>query len=134
MAYETTICLTELIERGWSEGLIDQLLGEPHETRANPRNRGWPRMKLYRRDAVEAFEQTTAFVAHQVRRRIDDSARRSAQTRSARRAAISQTASRVNNARAARQAEMLARIERIETRCAAIRRAADIISDDDGQW
>jgi hypothetical protein len=55
-------------ERGWSERLIGELLGEPDATKVNRRNRRGPLRRLYRRDRVHTAEQDARFVAYQFRR------------------------------------------------------------------
>ena len=51
---------TRLIsERGWTRGLIEELLGEPDIFMANPHSMSAPPMRLYFLDRVEHIEQTS---------------------------------------------------------------------------
>jgi hypothetical protein len=50
-----------LRERGWTEWAIVNLLGDPDEEQPNPMHRGGFPMHLYRRERVQAVEQSEAF-------------------------------------------------------------------------
>ncbi|MEU4036793.1 hypothetical protein [Streptomyces collinus] len=49
--------------RGWTAGLVRQLLGEPDLLRANPYSVSAPPTRLYRVERVEAAEQSHGFKA-----------------------------------------------------------------------
>jgi hypothetical protein len=52
-----------LHQRGWTESLIQRFLPEPDDKRENPHYRSGPPMRRYRRERVEAIEQTAEFRA-----------------------------------------------------------------------
>ena len=60
--------LAQLKDRGWSAGLIKQLLGAPDETSRNPVFRSKAPMKLWERGRVEVAESHADFAAHQTKR------------------------------------------------------------------
>ncbi|MEV6543190.1 hypothetical protein [Streptomyces sp. NPDC051665] len=49
--------------RGWTAGMVRQLLGEPDLLRVNPHVRAAPRIRLYRVERVEAAERSEEFRA-----------------------------------------------------------------------
>ncbi|MFC9277533.1 hypothetical protein [Streptomyces collinus] len=53
--------LAGLRARGWTVGLVRQLLGEPDLSRANPYSASAPPTRLYRAERVEAAEQSSGF-------------------------------------------------------------------------
>lgn len=58
----------QLKDRGWSNGLIDTLLGSPDKTARNPVFRSKAPVKLWSRSRVEVAELRPEFIAHQSRR------------------------------------------------------------------
>lgn len=52
---------TELKKRGWTDGLIKRLLGEPDILKKNPVFRSKAPMKLYDSERVEPLEKTDEF-------------------------------------------------------------------------
>jgi hypothetical protein len=77
MSDETAFDLTtpyfsrsDLAKRGWTKGLIEQLLGPPDWTTENPHGPGFAPMQCYRQDRVVAVEDTPAFAPS--RRKIRD--------------------------------------------------------------
>ena len=55
---------SQLKSRGWTDKLVNDLLGEPDRTEPNPVYPNTARMRLYQRKRVEAAEQHPAFVQH----------------------------------------------------------------------
>jgi hypothetical protein len=77
MSDETVFDLTmpyfsrsDLAKRGWTKGLIEQLLGPPDWTTENPHGPGFAPMQCYRQDRVLLAEDTPAFAPS--RRKIRD--------------------------------------------------------------
>ncbi|WP_409472724.1 hypothetical protein [Streptomyces sp. HC307] len=64
--------------RGWTPGMVRQLLGEPDQLRTNPYFRSAPQTRLYRTEHVEAAERSEEFRAASAA-----AARRSAAARAA---------------------------------------------------
>jgi hypothetical protein len=56
VAAETHLTMTGLRERGWTDAMIREYLGEPDATRPNPRYRSAAPMKLYLAERAEAAE------------------------------------------------------------------------------
>jgi hypothetical protein len=54
----------DLLKRGWSGGLIDQLLGEPDWRSPNPHFENAAPMLCWKQDRVLAAENTPAFQEH----------------------------------------------------------------------
>ena len=54
----------QLKRRGWTDKLINDLLGAPDRTAPNPVYRSAARMRLYQRQRVEAAEQHPTFIQH----------------------------------------------------------------------
>jgi hypothetical protein len=52
---------SDLLKRGWSKRLIEQLLGGPDWTAPNPHGAGFAPMLCWRKDRVVAAEETLAF-------------------------------------------------------------------------
>jgi hypothetical protein len=59
---------SDLKARGWTESLIDAVLGEPDQLRKNPHHRSGPPMQLFEHDRVVAKETEPEFVAAQAKR------------------------------------------------------------------
>jgi hypothetical protein len=57
-APETHLTTTSLRERGWTDAMIREYLGEPDDKRPNPRYRGGAPMKLYLAERAAAAEAT----------------------------------------------------------------------------
>jgi hypothetical protein len=55
---ETHLTMAGLRERGWTDAMISEYLGEPDATRPNPRYRSAAPMKLYLAERAEAAEAT----------------------------------------------------------------------------
>lgn len=55
--------VAQLKGRGWTRSMIDRLLGEPDELRANPCYRSAAPMRLYRAERVEAAEASAEYGA-----------------------------------------------------------------------
>jgi hypothetical protein len=55
-ATKAYLTMTELRERGWTDAMIGEYLGEPDTTRPNPRYWNAAPMKLYLPERVEAAE------------------------------------------------------------------------------
>ncbi|MGW3724029.1 hypothetical protein [Streptomyces sp. NPDC000851] len=64
--------------RGWTPGMVRQLLGEPDQLRTNPHFRSAPQTRLYRTERVETAERSEEFRAASAA-----AARRSAAARAA---------------------------------------------------
>ncbi|WP_026178379.1 hypothetical protein [Streptomyces hokutonensis] len=77
-AARTHLSAAGLRARGWTAGMVRQLLGEPDLLRANPHVRSSPPTRLYRVERVETAERSDAFRAVAA-----TAARRSAAARSA---------------------------------------------------
>lgn len=60
--------LTEVKARGWSQKLIDDILGDPDKLKRNPVYRSAAPVKLWDRARVEAAETLEAFTSYQGRR------------------------------------------------------------------
>jgi hypothetical protein len=58
---------SQLKQRGWTEGLIANFLGQPDALKPNPRYRSAAPMRLYALARVEAIEMEPAFGAARVR-------------------------------------------------------------------
>ncbi|MBR0194823.1 MAG: hypothetical protein IJQ32_01060 [Paludibacteraceae bacterium] len=58
--YEKKLTQSAIMARGWSKGMIKELLPEP-ETRANPRYKNGAEMKLWPESEVEKAETTPEF-------------------------------------------------------------------------
>jgi hypothetical protein len=56
------IALSEIKERGWTDGLVRKLLGEPDRLAANPHYSAAPKMRLYRISKVEAAESHPDYI------------------------------------------------------------------------
>jgi hypothetical protein len=77
-------CKPELRERGWTDGLIKRLLGEPDQWKRNPHYRSGPQMGLYlcfRVQAAEAEHQAELDDARKKRSRRCEAAQKAAKTR-----------------------------------------------------
>lgn len=59
----THLSVAGLRARGWTAGMVRQLLGEPDRFRVNPHVRAAPRIRLYRVERVEAAERSEEFRA-----------------------------------------------------------------------
>jgi len=75
MSDETVFDLTtpyfsrsDLLKRGWTTGLIDQLLGPPDWTTENPHGAAFAPMRCWREDRVLLAEDTPEFKKHQSRK------------------------------------------------------------------
>lgn len=55
------LSVSKIKERGWTDAMIRNLLGDPDETKLNPFYRGAAPMKLYYEERVIAVEQTQEF-------------------------------------------------------------------------
>ncbi|WP_405994007.1 hypothetical protein [Streptomyces sp. NBC_00986] len=62
-AARTHLSAAGLRARGWTAGMVRQLLGEPDLLRVNPHSRAAPRIRLYRVERVEAAERSGEFRA-----------------------------------------------------------------------
>ena len=66
--------MSELLRRGWTEGLIEKLLCKLDQLMTNPHHRSGPRMRLYARSRVLQAEASADFRAvqelRQARRRV----------------------------------------------------------------
>ena len=74
----------ELRERGWTDGLIKRLLGEPDKLSPNPHYRSGPKMVLYllsRVESIEAKHQEVLDDAGQKRARRHDAAQKAVKTK-----------------------------------------------------
>ena len=65
LAYLDGLPVSELLRRGWTQGLIEKLLGAPDQLERNPHYRGGPKMRLYARTRVLQAEASAAFRAVQ---------------------------------------------------------------------
>ncbi|SRR5258708_36382399 len=77
----TAITKTDLITRGWTEGLIKKHLGEPDELKTNPHYKSGPPMRLYSMSRVEPFEKEAWFLETKSIRAIRSAAARKAAER-----------------------------------------------------
>ena len=59
----THLSVAGLRARGWTAGMVRQLLGEPDHFRVNPYSRAAPRIRLYCVERVEAAERSEEFRA-----------------------------------------------------------------------
>lgn len=57
----THLSVAGLRARGWTAGMVRQLLGDPDQFRVNPHVRAAPRIRLYRVERVEAAERSEEF-------------------------------------------------------------------------
>ena len=64
---ETYLTMAGLRERGWTEAMIRDYLGEPDATRPNPRYRSAAPMKLYLTERAEAAEASPEWVERKTR-------------------------------------------------------------------
>jgi hypothetical protein len=64
---KTHLCKSELKSRGWTDGLIDKILGNPNMTRKNPKHRHGAPMKLFLVWRVEMAERRAEFQSRQRR-------------------------------------------------------------------
>jgi hypothetical protein len=55
------LCKSELKLRGWTDGLIEKILGNPDMTRKNPKHRHGATMKLFLVWHVEMAERRAEF-------------------------------------------------------------------------
>ncbi|WP_245607632.1 hypothetical protein [Streptomyces prunicolor] len=62
-AARTHLSVAGLRARGWTAGMVRQLLGEPDQFRVNPHVRAAPRIRLYCVERVEAAERSEEFRA-----------------------------------------------------------------------
>jgi len=62
-AARTHLSAAGLRARGWTAGMVRQLLGEPDLLRVNPHSQAAPRIRLYRVERVEAAERSEEFRA-----------------------------------------------------------------------
>ena len=62
-ATRTHLSAAGLRARGWTAGMVRQLLGEPDLSRVSPHSRAAPRIRLYRVERVEAAERSGEFRA-----------------------------------------------------------------------
>jgi hypothetical protein len=65
LAYLDGLPVSELLRRGWTHGLTEQLLGKPDQLTANPHHRRGPKMRLYARARVLRAEASPDFQAMQ---------------------------------------------------------------------
>jgi hypothetical protein len=65
LAYLDGLPVSELLRRGWTQGLIEKLLGKPDQLTANPHHRSGPKMRLYARTRVLQAESSSDFRAVQ---------------------------------------------------------------------
>jgi len=64
---ETHLTMAGLRERGWTDAMISEYLGEPDATRPNPRYRSAAPMKLYLPERAEAAEATPEWAERKAR-------------------------------------------------------------------
>ena len=64
---ETHLTTAGLRERGWTDAMISEYLGEPDATRPNPRYRSAAPMKLYLAERAEAAEATPEWAERRAR-------------------------------------------------------------------
>ena len=65
LAYLDGLPVSELLRRGWTQGLIEKLLGKPDQLMTNPHHRSGPKMRLYARARVLQAEASPDFRAMQ---------------------------------------------------------------------
>jgi hypothetical protein len=65
LAYLDGLPVSELLRRGWTQGLIEKLLGKPDQLMPNPHYRNGPKMRLYARVRVLQAEASPDFRAMQ---------------------------------------------------------------------
>jgi hypothetical protein len=65
LAYLDGLPVSELLRRGWTQGLIEKLLGKPDQLMPNPHHRSGPKMRLYARTRVLQAEASPDFRALQ---------------------------------------------------------------------
>ena len=74
LAYLDGLPVSELLRRGWTQGLIEKLLGKPDQLETNPHHRSGPKMRLYALSRVLQAEASPDFRAMQelraARRRV----------------------------------------------------------------
>jgi len=71
-----------LKSRGWSDKLIETILGEPDKLKCNPFYRSAPEMKLYLIEKVLKYEETEQFKEHLIKReKRVQSAKKAVQTK-----------------------------------------------------
>jgi hypothetical protein len=63
---ETYLTMAGLRERGWTDGMIREYLGEPDDTRPNPRYSSAAPMKLYLAERAEAAESSPEWAERKV--------------------------------------------------------------------
>jgi hypothetical protein len=63
---ETYLTMAGLRERGWTDGMIREYLGEPDDTRANPRYSSAAPMKLYLAERADAAESSPEWAERKV--------------------------------------------------------------------
>jgi hypothetical protein len=78
LAYLDGLPVSELLRRGWTQGLIETLFGDPDQLERNPHHRNGPKMRLYARKRVLKAEASPDFRAVQelrkVRKRVEQKA------------------------------------------------------------
>jgi len=78
LAYLDGLPVSELLRRGWTQGLIEKLLGKPDQLMTNPHYRSGPKMRLYARARVLKAEASPDFRAVQAlreaRKRVEQKA------------------------------------------------------------
>jgi hypothetical protein len=65
LAYLDGLLVSELLRRGWTQGLIERLLGDPDQLERHPHYRSGPKMRLYARARVLQAEASPDFRALQ---------------------------------------------------------------------
>ena len=68
---ENYLARPQLRERGWTDGLIEKLLGEPDKRKPNPHYRSSPDMSLYLFSRIEAAEQEHQSLLDNARQKHD---------------------------------------------------------------
>lgn len=61
---------TEVLNRGWTEKMIQRFLGSPDRTKTNPHYRSAARMQLFDESRVVAAERTSDFVELEQKREV----------------------------------------------------------------
>jgi hypothetical protein len=78
LAYLDGLPVSELLRRGWTQGLIEKLLGKPDQLMTNSHHRSGPKMRLYARTRVLKAEASPDFRAVQelrkARKRVEQKA------------------------------------------------------------
>ena len=59
--YTSCYSVRQLLERGWTQTMIQKLLGLPDATKPNPCYSSAPPMKFYIKERVESIEASAAF-------------------------------------------------------------------------